>query len=81
MTPVLLPMVFVAVMTLYALVVQLGEFYAAQNWLLLILDVIILIASLWVIVSAGRSIGQARKAGPEPEEVGAETAELGEHRD
>ena len=80
-TPVLLPMVFVAVMTLYALVVQLGEFYAAQNWLLLILDVIILIASLWVIVSAGRSIGQARKAGPEPEEVGAETAELGEHRD
>ena len=79
--PVVLPMVFVTVMTLYALVVQLGEFYAAQNWLLLILDVIILIASLWVIVAAGRAIGQARKSGPEPEEARADTAELGEHRD
>ena len=79
--PVLLPMVFVTVMTLYALVVQLGEFYAAQNWLLLILDVIILIASLWVIVAAGRSIGQARRSGPEPEEARTETADLGEHRD
>lgn len=79
--PVVLPMVFVTVMTLYALVVQLGEFYAAQNWLLLVLDVIILIASLWVIVAAGRAIGQARKSGPEPEEARADTAELGEHRD
>ncbi|HIZ36890.1 MAG TPA: carbon starvation protein A [Candidatus Ruania gallistercoris] len=80
--PVLLPMVFVTVMTLYALVVQLGEFYAAQNWLLLVLDVIILIASLWVIVAAGRAIGQARKAPQDPdEEARADQAEVGEARD
>ena len=80
--PVLLPMVFVTVMTLYALVVQLGEFYAAQNWLLLVLDVIILIASLWVIVAAGRAIAQARQAPPDPdEEARADQAEVGEARD
>ena len=80
--PVLLPMVFVTVMTLYALVVQLGEFYAAQNWLLLVLDVIILIASLWVIVAAGRAIAQARQAPPDPdEEARADQAEVGEPRD
>lgn len=80
-TLVLVPMVFVTVMTLYALVVQLGQFYAEQNWLLLVLDVIILIASLWVIVAAGRAIGRARKSPPEEDEEHADPAEVGEQRE
>lgn len=50
--PALIPLVFVAAMTVYALFIQLGTFYADQNWLLLVLDVIILVAALWVIVEA-----------------------------
>src|SRR5690606_21464840 len=47
--PIVLPMIFVLVMTVYALIVQLGTFYSDGNWLLLILDIIITIAALWVI--------------------------------
>ncbi|PLC11266.1 carbon starvation protein CstA [Kocuria flava] len=59
--PVLVPLVFVLVMSVYALVVQLGQFWAAENWLLLVLDVVILVAALWVIVEAVAAMAKARK--------------------
>jgi carbon starvation protein len=71
--PVVLPMAFVMVMTLYALVVQLGTFWSEQNWLLLVLDVVILVAALWVIVEAGAAMNRARQ---EPVTEESLTAEL-----
>ncbi|WP_277207885.1 carbon starvation CstA family protein [Isoptericola croceus] len=65
--PVLIPLVFVLAMSIYALVVQLGTFWADQNWLLLVLDVIILIASLWVAVEATTAMNAARKGTFDPE--------------
>lgn len=59
--PVLIPLVFLLVMSTYALIVQLGQFAAAGNWLLLVLDVVILIAALWVIVEAVAAMVQARR--------------------
>ncbi|WP_409202343.1 carbon starvation protein A [Suttonella sp. R2A3] len=44
----LLPMVFLLLMTMLALVTQLGSFYAKEQWLLLVLDVIILVAAILV---------------------------------
>lgn len=64
--PILIPMGFVGLMTLYALIVQLGQFYAQQNWLLFGLDIIILISALWVMTSALGAISRARK---EPAEL------------
>ena len=46
-------------MTLYALFIQLGTFWSEGNWLLLVLDIVILVASLWVMVEA---LGAMRKA-------------------
>ncbi|MEX3509543.1 carbon starvation protein A [Kocuria carniphila] len=63
--PVVIPLVFVLVMTVYALIVQLGQFYAAGNWLLVVLDIIILVASIWVIFESAMAIGKARKEGPD----------------
>jgi len=57
--PALIPLAFVGVMTLYALFIQLGTFWSEGNWLLLILDIVILVASLWVMVEA---LGAMRKA-------------------
>ncbi|WP_298888800.1 carbon starvation protein A [uncultured Serinicoccus sp.] len=57
--PALIPLGFVGVMTLYALFIQLGTFWSEGNWLLLILDIVILVASLWVMVEA---LGAMRKA-------------------
>jgi carbon starvation protein len=59
--PVMIPLAVVMVMSIYALVIQLGTFYADQNWLLLVLDVIILIASLWVALEAFIAMGKARR--------------------
>ncbi|KUG52781.1 carbon starvation protein CstA [Serinicoccus chungangensis] len=57
--PALIPLGFVGVMTLYALFIQLGTFWSEGNWLLLVLDIVILVASLWVMVEA---LGAMRKA-------------------
>ncbi|WP_313817162.1 carbon starvation protein A [Citricoccus sp.] len=59
--PVLIPLVFVAIVSVYALIIQLGTFFSTQNWLLLVLDVIILICALWVIVEAVAAMNRARR--------------------
>jgi carbon starvation protein len=66
--PVLVPLVFLLVMSVYALIVQLGQFYAAENWFLLVLDVIILIAAVWVIFESAIAMSQARRNPPELDE-------------
>src|SRR5690625_2286918 len=46
--PVIIPLVFVFFVSMYAAIIQLGTFIAAGNWLLVVIDVIILIAAVWV---------------------------------
>lgn len=58
--PALIPLVFVGAMTIYALIIQLGTFYDKGDWLLLILDIVILIAALWVIVESFGAMRTAR---------------------
>ncbi|EYT51394.1 MULTISPECIES: carbon starvation CstA family protein [Kocuria] len=77
--PVLVPLVFLLVMSVYALIVQLGQFWAAENWFLLVLDVIILIAALWVIVESVAAMNAARKSPPELDEETVSTS-AGENR-
>ncbi|MEB2527343.1 carbon starvation CstA family protein [Kocuria rosea] len=77
--PVLVPLVFLLVMSVYALIVQLGQFWAAENWFLLVLDVIILIAALWVIVESVAAMNAARKSSPELDEETVSTS-AGENR-
>src|SRR5699024_7286320 len=59
--PALVPLVFVGAVTIYALFIQLGTFYREQNWLLLVLDIIILVAALWVIVESFGAMRRARE--------------------
>ena len=61
----MIPLVFVLVMTVYALFVQLLTFWNDKNWLLLILDVVILVAALWVIVEAIGAMRSAKSDGPD----------------
>lgn len=48
----LLPMVFLLLMTVIALIMQVQSFYQQQLWLLLFLDIVILIASLLVCLES-----------------------------
>jgi carbon starvation protein len=70
--PALVPLVFVLIMSVYALIVQLGSFAANGQWLQLVLDVIILVASLWVAFEAAIAMVKAWR-GPEVTDE-AETA-------
>ncbi|MFV0335647.1 MAG: carbon starvation protein A [Tropicimonas sp.] len=54
----LLPMVFVLFMTLIALAIQIGGFFAAGNWVLTIMALAILGAALLVIVTAFRVLNE-----------------------
>jgi carbon starvation protein len=60
-----LPLAFLLTMSVYALLVQLGQFYRQENWLLLVMDIIILIAALWVALEAAIAMSRGAK-GPTP---------------
>ena len=59
--PALIPLTFILAMSVLALLVQLKGFYEAGNWFLLGLDLVILVAALWVIVEAVIAMGRARR--------------------
>lgn len=60
--PVAIPLVFVSVMSLWAAILQVRTLFEAGNWLLLVIDLVIIVCAIWVIVEAVSSISRARKA-------------------
>ena len=69
----LAPLVFLLAMSIFALLVQMGQFYRAENWLLLGMDVVILIAALWVTLESFIAMRQ----GPDPAEAQADREQRG----
>lgn len=67
--PALIPLVLVFVMSFYAALVQLGDLYDAKDWLLLVLDVVIIVASVWVALEAVIAMNKARNEPPEDEDA------------
>jgi carbon starvation protein len=56
----IVPLVFLLAMTTYALFLQLGQFYSEGSWLLLVVDAIIFVLSVWLIVEAIIAFNRAR---------------------
>ncbi|APT85491.1 carbon starvation CstA family protein [Corynebacterium aquilae] len=56
----IIPLIFVLIMSFWALIVQLKGFYNDSNWLLLTLDIIILIAAVWVTIEAASALSKAK---------------------
>lgn len=61
--PALIPLVFLLVMTIFALFIQLGTFWDERNWFLMVLDLIILVAAVWVVVEALSAMRRTRAEG------------------
>ena len=57
----LIPLVFVLLMTVFALLLQLAEFWIDGDYFLLFLDILILIAAVWVILESALVFNRARK--------------------
>ncbi|MBD8061966.1 carbon starvation CstA family protein [Oceanitalea stevensii] len=66
--PVLIPLVFVMAMSLFAAIVQVRTFYTSENWLLLVLDLVIIVAAIWVILEATIAMTKARKSPAETDD-------------
>lgn len=62
----LAPLVFLLVMTLFALLMQLKSFYEKEDWFLLGLDLVVLVAALLVTLECTAALQRAFKAPPEP---------------
>ncbi|ADI14145.1 carbon starvation CstA family protein [Truepera radiovictrix] len=62
----LLPMVFLVVMTVMALFIQLGTFWQQQNWLLVSMGTLILIAAIWVSLESFSAFYRARQGATQP---------------
>jgi carbon starvation protein len=71
--PALIPLAFVFVMSFYAALVQLRDLADAKDWLLLVIDVVIIVAALWVAVEAVIAMVRA-----EPEAEDADLVSAGE---
>jgi carbon starvation protein len=56
----IIPLVFLLTMTVWSLFVNLQAFLAEPDYLLLVLDVIILVLALWLIVEAAAAMNRAR---------------------
>ena len=58
--PILIPLLFLTVMSLWAAFIQLGTFFQQGNWLLFIMDVIIVLAAIWIIVEVFLAVGRMK---------------------
>lgn len=79
---VLIPLVFLLVMTSWALIVNLIKFIQAGEWVLAPLDLIIFVLAMWLIAEAAAALRRAftaRKSGsgdegPEPDQLDTDQA-------
>jgi carbon starvation protein len=57
----LLPLIFLLIMTVFALIVQLKGFYDKGDWFLLSLDLVVLVAAIWIALEASASLSKIKK--------------------
>ncbi len=57
----LIPLLFLLVMTIYALLIQLMGFYEKSDWFLFGLDLIVLIAAIWIALESAGTLTRLRK--------------------
>lgn len=75
--PALVPLTIVFVMAFWAALAQLGDLYDAQDWLLLTIDAVIIVAAVWVAFEAVVAMRRASQEAPEaPDADVTEKAEV-----
>ncbi|RUO72907.1 carbon starvation protein A [Idiomarina ramblicola] len=57
----LLPLIFLLIMTVFALIVQLKGFYDSGDWFLMGLDLVVLVAAIWIALEASAGLTKLRK--------------------
>ena len=71
----MIPMAFLLVMTTWAMIINLGTFFGAEQWLLLVLGALIFILEMWLLLEGWAAIKRVRAevgdflGGPAPQAV------------
>lgn len=71
----LIPLVFLLIMTSWALVVNLRNFVREEQWVLAPLDAVIFVLAMWLIVEAALALRQAFRDRPAPGSMPREAAD------
>lgn len=58
---VLIPLVFILTMAFWGALIKIQEFYNQANWLLLIIDILVLIITILIVLSALSTINKTIK--------------------
>lgn len=74
----LVPLVFLLVMTVWALVLNLRTFVENRDWVLAPVDLIILVLALWLVVEAGVALRRARAGVGRPTPTRSREEEAGQ---
>lgn len=75
---VMVPLVFLLLMTSWALIVNLKNFVAADQWVLAPLDAVIFVLAMWLVVEAFLALRKARGAAAHPDAEGPQDAAPGD---
>lgn len=62
----LLPLIFLLIMTVFSLIIQLQTFYQTDNYFLFFLDIVVLIAAIWIILEASATLSKIGKENRKP---------------
>lgn len=57
----LIPLIFLLLMTVAALLMQLKTFYAAGDWFLFFLDIVVLVAAIFIVFECASTLNRLRK--------------------
>lgn len=57
----LLPLIFLLIMTVFALIIQLQGFYQDEKYFLFFLDIVVLVAAVWIILEATATLSKVSK--------------------
>lgn len=57
----LVPMIFVMVMSFWAGIIKLIDFYNAGNWLLVVIDLVVIVTSIFVILEAASTFAKLKR--------------------
>ncbi len=76
----LVPFVFLVTMTIFALLVQLATFWQGEQYFLVLMDVVILFATIWVGLESLGALQRAHKDRGDPPATGQQPEQIGERR-
>lgn len=47
-----IPMIFMIIMTTWAMIINIGRYYSSSNWLLFVISLVVFLLEVWMIIES-----------------------------